>query len=139
MNLGMFYLECSLVFNNTILRPSILYASETLYNLTEVEIRQIERLEESYWRQILKTSRSCPLAEIYLSVGQKPARFEIVKRRMLFLKNILDQDETSITKQFFYVQHQNKTKGDLVSTMMKDLIYLDVNLSFQQIREMKTN
>lgn len=119
------------------MRPSILYASETLYDLTETEIRQIERIEESYWRQVLKTYRSCPLSEIYLSVGQKPARFEIIKRRMLFLRHILEQKESAIIKQFFFTQFENKRKGDLVSLMLKDIKFLELNLSFQEIKHIK--
>ena len=130
MNLGNFYFECSYVFNNSILRPSILYASETLYGLSETEIRQIERIEESYWRQVLKTGRSCPLSEIYLSIGQKPARFEIMRRRILFLKYILDQNENTVISKFFFIQYENQTKGDLVFIMLKDLKYLELNLSF---------
>ena len=37
-----------------ILRPSILYACESYYNLKEYELRQIERIEENYLRKVLK-------------------------------------------------------------------------------------
>ena len=41
-----YYFECSLIFLNVMLRASLLYASECYYNLTEVQIRQIERIED---------------------------------------------------------------------------------------------
>ena len=117
--------------------PSILYATETLYDLSETEIRQIERIEESYWRTILKTPRICPLSEIYFSIGKKPARFEIMKRQMLFLKNILEQDDKLKTKAFFMTQFQNRARGDIELTMLKDIIILKINLSFKQIEHIK--
>jgi hypothetical protein len=46
------------------LRSSILYACETYYNLKETEIRQIEMIEESYMRRLLKTTKGCPINQI---------------------------------------------------------------------------
>ena len=48
LNLNKYYFECGTLFMKTMLRTSILYASETYYNLKENEIRNIERIEESY-------------------------------------------------------------------------------------------
>ena len=73
------------------LRSSILYASETYYNLKETEIRVLERIEENFLRQLLKTSRGCPISQIYLETGHTPARFEIFRKPCLFLKNILNE------------------------------------------------
>ena len=42
-----YYFECGMLFMNVMLRSSILYASETYYNLKENEIRQLERVEEN--------------------------------------------------------------------------------------------
>ena len=59
------------------LRSSILYACETYYNLKETEIRQIERIEEGFLRQLFKTPKGCPIAQLYLEAGYIPARFAI--------------------------------------------------------------
>ena len=94
------------------LRSSILYASETYYNLKETELRQIERIEENYMRQLLKTSRGCPISKIYLELGQIPARFDIFKLRLYFLKDILNQEEDSLMFKFLQLKIQNPSKGD---------------------------
>ena len=65
LNLKTYHFECGIIFMNVLLRSSILYASETYYNLTELEMRQIERIEESYMRQLVKTKRSCPVNQLY--------------------------------------------------------------------------
>ena len=62
---------------NVIIRSSILYASETYFDLKEKEMRQLERIEESYMRQLLKTTKGCPINQLYTEVGQIPARFDI--------------------------------------------------------------
>ena len=77
LNLLNYYFECALIFLKVMLRASILYACEAYYNLTEMQIRQIERIEEGYLRQVLKTARGCPIVQMYLEVGLVPARFEI--------------------------------------------------------------
>ena len=39
LNLKQYYFECSIIFLKVMLRPSILYACETYYNLSEYQIR----------------------------------------------------------------------------------------------------
>ena len=58
LNLKNYYFECAVIFLNVMLRSSILYACETYYNLKESEVRQLERIEESYLRQMFKTLKS---------------------------------------------------------------------------------
>ena len=86
---------------NVMLRGSILYGGDMYYDMKEQELRQLERIEEGYLRKILKTSKGCPITQLYLSVGQYPARFELQKMRLLYLKYILEQDEESTLKKFF--------------------------------------
>ena len=121
LNLRDYYYECAIIFMNAILRGSILYASETYYNLTEKNIRILERIEENFMRKILKTKRSCPIIQMYLELGQWPARFEIKKQRLLFLKNILDEDEKCRVFRFFQLQLEHPSKNDWVSNCKNDL------------------
>ena len=95
MNLKQYYFECAIIYHNVMLRGSILYASETYYNLSEVQIRKLERIEEEYLRKILKTKKGCPISQMYLETGQWPARFQIMKSRIMFFKSILDEDQKS--------------------------------------------
>ena len=81
-NLGKYYFESAYILMNSMLRSSILYASETYYNLKENELRQLECIEESYMIQVLKTKRSCPITQIYLELGQIPERYQIKKIRL---------------------------------------------------------
>ena len=118
------------------LRPSILYACEIYYNLSEKQIRQLERKEEDYLRKVFKTLKSCPIVQLYLEAGHIPARFEIQRLRLLYLKNILQQDPSSMLFKFFQLQVENPTKGDWVSACLKDLKDLRINESFEEIKKM---
>ena len=101
LNLKHYYFECAMLLMNIMLRGSILYASDMYYDLKERELCQIERIEENFLRKVLKTTKGCPIIQMYLELGQFPARFEIQKLRLLFLKTILEQDDDSNLKTFF--------------------------------------
>ena len=131
--------ECALILMNVILRGSILYACEMYYDLKENELRQIERIEEGYLRQIFKTTKGCPITQLYLEVGQTPARFEIQKMRLLFMKYILEQDKASLLSKFFQLQLEQQTRGDWASTCLKDLKELRITESLEQIKLMTKN
>ena len=109
------------------------------YDLKESELRQIERIEEGYLRQVLKTTKGCPITHLYFAVGQVPARFEIQKMRLLYLKYILQQDDESLISKFFKLQLELPTKGDWVSTCMKDLKELKIFESLEEIKLMTKN
>ena len=129
LNLKQYYFECALLFMNVMLRGSILYAADMYYSLKEAELRKVERIEENYLRKILKTTKGCPITQLYLEVGQYPARFEIKKMRLLYLKYILEQDEESTLKKFLMLQIREPSSAD-------DLKELNITLSFETIQLM---
>ena len=137
LNLKQYFFECSVILMNAVLRGSILYAADMYYNIKETEYRQIERIEEEYMRKVLRTTKGCPIISLYLALGQTPARFQIMKMRLLFLKYILEQqDESSILK-MLNIQIENPTKGDWASLCKNDIQKLDLKLSFEDIKTIK--
>ena len=104
-----------MVFLNVMLRSSILYACECYYNLKEKEIRQLERIEENFLRKMLKTTKGCPITQLYLETGHTPARFEVKNIRLLFLQYILQENPDSRILKFLQLQLKNPTKGDWAS------------------------
>ena len=137
LNLQKYYFECGILFMNSMLRTSILYACETYYNLKENELRCIERIEESFIRQLVSTRRYCKIALLYLEFGVWPARFEIKRLRLLFLKYILNQDEDSTIYRFLKIQSETKIKGDWASMCVSDLKELKMEMTFNEIKQMK--
>ena len=65
LNLKKCYFESAIILLNTMLRPNILYACEAYYGLEESEIHQLERIEESFMRQVLKTGAKCPIFQLF--------------------------------------------------------------------------
>ena len=134
LNLKKYYFECAVVFLNVMLRSSILYACETYYNLKEIEIQQLERIEETFLRKMFKTSKGCPISQLYLESGHIPARFEIQKIRLLFLQYILQETSESRIQKFFLLQLKEPTRGDWASSCLKDLKDLEIKISLEEIK-----
>ena len=72
----------------------------------------------------------------YLELGVQPIRFEIMKRKILYLQYILKQDKNSMVFQVFEATCENMIKDDFVQTCIKYLETLDIQLSFKEIEEM---
>ena len=129
LNLKYYYFECAVLLINVILRATILYAVDMYYALKETEYRQIERIEEEYMRKILKTTKGCPLTNLYLELGHIPARFEKIKMRLLYMKYMLEQPEDSTISKMLKLQFENPTPGEWASTCLNDLQYINLNVT----------
>ena len=136
LNLQIYYFECAMILLNAILRPSVLYACDTYYNLKENEVRQLERIEENFLRKVLGTARGCPISQLYLETGHIPARLEIQKTRLLYLQYILQQPEDSSLLKFLLLQFEFPTRGDWASTCTTDMRKLKIELTLDEIRIM---
>ena len=104
--------------------------------LKENEVRQLERIEEQFMRKVLNTTKGCPIVSLYLALGHSPARFEIQKLRLLYLKYILTENEESLIRRFFDLQLKMPTKGDWASCCLKDLQELGISCSLKEIEIM---
>ena len=118
-----------MILLNAMLRPSILYASETYYNLKENEVRQIERIEEMFIRRVLKTSKGCSKVQLYLGLGHTPARLANQKMTVLYLQYIFQESDILKLNQFLKLQMEMPTKGEWVSSVLKDLKILKTQLT----------
>ena len=136
LNLKKYYFECAVILMNVMLRGSILYACDMYYNIKENELRQLERIEEGFLRKIFKTTRGCPITQLYLEIGQHPARFEVQKMRLMYLKYILEEREDSLLRRFFQLQLEEPTKGDWVSKCFTDLKELEIPETLEEIKNM---
>ena len=73
-SLGPYNFECGLIYIQSLIRNIILYASETMYYVTEKHYRAMESIEESVLKKLFHTKRSCPR---HLEAGLVPARNQI--------------------------------------------------------------
>ena len=97
----------------------------------------LETVDNNLLRGILKAPQSTPKEMFFLELGILPLREIIRKRRLGFLYYILQQKEDSIISKVFKSQMNNPTPKDWVSTIVSDLKQLNLNIQFEDIKQMK--
>ena len=99
--LGKYHYEVALVLRSSLLLSSLLLNSEAWVNLTESNIRRLEQTDEILLSKILGCDSNTSNVFKYLELGIYPVRFEIMKRKVLFLQYILQQEDSSMVSKVF--------------------------------------
>ena len=133
---GPYQLEVALHLRNSMLLNGILTNSEAWYGLTAEDIKQLEQVDETLLRKFLEAPFSTPKVMLYLETGTKPIRFTIKMRRVMFLQNILQEDQNCLISKFFHAQDKKPGKNDWSLTARQNLEELNLNLDFEDIRKM---
>ena len=124
-----------MVLRSSLFLSSLLLNSEAWVNLSDQEIRSLEQSDEILISKILDATTNTSNAFKYLELGIYPLKFEIMKRKIIFLQYLLQQDKSSMIYQVLQATQNNPIKNDFVKTCQQYLKDLNINLSFEQIAE----
>jgi hypothetical protein len=133
---GKFYFEVALVLRSSLLHSSLLLNSEAWVNLTDKNIRALEQTDELLLTKILGCDSNTSNVFKYLELGIYPVRFEIMKRKILFLHYLLQQDKQSMIFQVLKATRDNPANNDFVKTCQKYLDKLNIQLTFEELGKM---
>ena len=128
-----------MVLRESLFLSSLLLNSEAWVNLSDRDIRTLEKTDEILLSKILGCEAYTSNTFKYLELGIYPIRFEIMKRKIIFLQYILKQDKNSMIYKVFKATSENPVKNDFVETCKKYLKQLDIKLTFEEISEMSSN
>ena len=134
---GQFYFEVGIILRNSLLVSSMLFNSEAWYNITNSEMELLESVDLMLLRSILKVPKSTPKEMLYLELGCVPFRELIRKRRLLFLFYIVNQNPGSLIYKFYEAQMNKRTPKDWISSVLKDLKEIKLDLEIDNIKEIK--
>ena len=134
---GKFHFEAGVILRNSLLVSSMLFNSEAWYNLTEAELNLLESVDLELLRGILKTPKSTPKEMLFLELGIVPFREIIRQRRLGFLSYILKENKESMIHKFFESQRSHRTPKDWVTTVLSDMEILNMEMNFEDVRNMK--
>ena len=113
--LGKYTVESARIYFKSLLRDSLLYATETMINLKESDFKMVGKIKELTFRDLVKTKFSAPRNILYLELGITPARFVVKQRKIVYLRTILDNTDNSLLKKTYKAQIKSPTQGDWVS------------------------
>ena len=105
--------------------------------MTQKDIEQLEQIDEMWMRNLFECSRNVPKDLLYLELGLIPISYIIKGRKQMFLHHILQQKEDSLLHRFFMAQMKSPSHNDWVSSVLEDMIQLEINLELEDIKYMK--
>ena len=117
ISLGHHYFKIAKILRESILINGMLFGGSAWYNITENNMRALEKIDESLLRQILGAHSKTPLEALYLELGCKPLRFYLMSKRVNYLHYLLNLKETELLHKVFTAQLKNLVKDDWVLQM----------------------
>ena len=90
----------------------ILYNSEAWHNITNEEVKMLEKVDEYLLRSLVKAHCKVPLEFLYLEAGAIPVRFLISCRRILYFQTILKRPENELIRRVLKAQQHDVLPGD---------------------------
>jgi hypothetical protein len=79
---GKYFFKVAMVFRNSLLLSSLLTNAESWYNLSDNDITELEKIDESLLRRVFECPISTPKEMLYLELGVTPIRNIIRNRRL---------------------------------------------------------
>ena len=98
--LGRFYFEVAITLRESMFINGILTNAETWYNVKKCEIEELEQLDRSLLRKILKVPISTPKESFYLELGILPIGTVIKARRIVYLHDLANLNENEMLYKF---------------------------------------
>ena len=118
---GEFYFEIAAILRESLLVSSMLSNSEAWYNVSKAELELLETIDVNFLRNVLNAPRSTPKEMLFLEMGVVPFRKLLIKRRISFLHQILNEDKDSMMHRFLQTQLKNMRPKDWITQVLKDI------------------
>ena len=116
---------------------SILCNSEVLYGLNNTHIETLESVDRYLWRNVFGAMISTPIESYYIETNTIPIRHIIMGRRLMYYWTILKKDETEVVKKVLKCQTLLPSKNDWILQLQNDLEECGIELSEENIKNMK--
>ena len=137
VSLGPHYFQTAVLFRNSILMSSMLCSTEVLLGLTKNHIEKLEQVDRIFFRRLFDVPRCTAIESFYLETAAIPVRFLLVKRRLLYYWSILTKSDEELVKKVFKAQKSFPVKNDWIFQIKDDLEICKIELSENEIANMK--
>ena len=127
ISLGIRLFEMAKLFHQAIFVNGSLLNVETWPNCTESRMIKFERIEQRFLRSILNAHSKTPIEALYLELGIVPLRFHLMKRRILYLHDIVNRDDEELVKKIVLAQKERSCSGDFYEQVLENMRLLDLN------------
>ena len=136
VSFGAHYFKIALLLRESLLLNGILTNSECWYGISEAEIKRLESLDLTFFRNLFEVPHTVPTVGLYLETGSLSIHTILKVRRLLFLQYLVKLKPSEMLSKFFWAQWNKPAKLDWTLDVIKDLEALGIVKSIDQIKSM---
>ena len=136
LSLGHYYFEISFLLRESMFLNGTLTNAEIWYPISEKQVEVLENVDLMLIRKLLKGHSKATKESFHMETGLLPIRFVIMKRRLMYLFNILRKPKSELIRKVYDVQKTIKTKNDWYNIVQENKIYLEISQSDEEIGKM---
>ena len=126
-------IKAGLLLRQAMLINGILFNSEAWHNVTTKDIMALEKVDEALLRGLLRAHAKTPLEALYLETNSIPIRYILKSRRIMYLHNILQKENTELVKRIYEAQKNDTTPGDFCEIVTEDCNDIELNMTENDI------
>ena len=121
ITVGKHYFETALLLRESMFINSILVNAEIWYGMSNTDIQNLCKLDQSLLRKILNAQISTPIESLYLELGCTDIETILKGRRLVYLHYLTQRNSETMLKRFFLTQWKYPTCGDWTEQVRLDL------------------
>ena len=135
--LGHWKVDAGLQLRQAMLINGIRFNSEAWHNVSQDDLKILEKVDQALLRGILNADSKIPLEPLFLESSSIPIRFIVSSRRMMYLHHILQRGEEELIRKVYQAQKVDTDPGDFFELISEDKIMLGIHLSDTELGMMK--
>ena len=136
---GSYYVKIGLIYRDAILKPKLLLNSEVWHGLTLQQVSVLEEVDRTYLRTILSSHSKVAIECLHFETGTMPLKYDLMKRRLMYLWKILHVEETELISRVYNSQILSSHPGDWVRLVEQDMSAIGLELSDEDIKKLSKN
>ena len=129
--------EIGILLRESMFINGITTNAEIWYNWTKKDTKELEKVDKMYLEKLLEIPNSTPHEGMYLELGLVPICNIIKGRRVKYLQYIVKRNPESMLYKFFLKQWNDPSPGYWTDQVKVDLKDLKMNLTLEEIKNMK--
>ena len=109
-----------LLLRQAMLISGMLFSAESWHSLTNQHIETLSKVDESLVQALVNCHPKVPKEFLHLETSTIPIKYLLKSRRLNYLKNILDRNESELVNRVYREQCINPTSGDFSELVRED-------------------
>ena len=136
LSLGHYFFQISFLLRESMLLNGYLTNSEVWYPINTNQIDILEDIDLMLIRKLVKGHSKAPKEAYFMEAGLLPVRFVVMKRRMMYLHNLVTKSTSELIRNVYEVQKNIHTKHDWYNLVQENKAELNIMKTDDEISRM---